>query len=177
MKNELTGADISEEALGIVAKMANEQIALESEIEIRTIELAKLSEKHKNLSERLIPDKMLELGLSEIRLTNGAKLTVTPFYSAKIPDDMKDRAFSWLALNHEDGIIKCEIHAQYDRGQLAEAKKIVAALKKKGLPFELDQTIHHSTLKAFVRERIEGNKPIPRDLFGVYVGNKTTVKV
>jgi hypothetical protein len=32
------------------------------------------------------------------------------------------------------------------------------------------------TLKSFVREKIESAQPIPMDLLGVYVGNKTVIK-
>jgi hypothetical protein len=32
------------------------------------------------------------------------------------------------------------------------------------------------TLKALVRERIEAGKPMPTEIFGVFIGNKTTIK-
>ena len=32
------------------------------------------------------------------------------------------------------------------------------------------------TLKALVRERIEAGKPMPTEIFSVFVGNKTTIK-
>jgi len=32
------------------------------------------------------------------------------------------------------------------------------------------------TLKAFVRNEIEEGREVPMDLFGIFVGNKTTIK-
>jgi len=177
MKNELTGDEISESKLGRVAELANLMVALESEIAIKEIELARLAERLNDLSSKQIPDMMLEIGLRNFRLTNGAKIAVTPFYSAKIPDDLQEKAFGWLDETNNSSIVKCEVHATYSRGEIAKAKEVLAKLMKLKLPFELSQSIHHSTLKAFVRERIENNKPLPHDLFGVFVGNKTTISV
>ena len=33
------------------------------------------------------------------------------------------------------------------------------------------------TLKAFVREQVEGGKKLPFDLFGVYIANKTKITI
>ena len=177
MKNELTGGEISESKLGRIAELANLMVALESEIALKEIELARLAERLNDLSSKQIPDMMLEIGLRDFRLTSGAKVVVAPFYSAKIPSDREQEAFKWLDETNNSSIVKCEVHATYSRGEIAKAREILAKLMKLKLPFELSQSIHHSTLKAFVRERIENNKPLPRDLFGVFVGNKTTISI
>lgn len=177
MKNELTGEEIPQEKLGSVAVLANKQIALESEIEIKEIELAKLKERVNLLSTKTIPDLMLELGLQEIKLSNGAKVKIEPFYSAKIPDGKKEEAYKWLETTNNNGIIKCNVVLPFPKGSRTLALKALEILQKKFPAVILDESIHHSTLKAFVREQITTNKPIPHELFGIYVGNTTKITI
>lgn len=177
MKNELTGTKIPTEQLGVVAELANAQLSLESEIKELEILLSEKKKRLKQLSEMTIPDKMLELGLTEIGLTIGARLSVGKFYSAKIPDEMWDHATRWLKQTGNDGIIKCVVSRAFQRGESEEAVRALIAIIKQGFTgFTMDESIHPQTLKAFVKERIESGQPIPHDLFGVYVGNKTTIR-
>ena len=37
------------------------------------------------------------------------------------------------------------------------------------------EKVEPMTLKAFVREQVEGGKELPFDLFGVYIANKTKI--
>ena len=48
-------------------------------------------------------------------------------------------------------------------------------LEQKGFHPEQKTHIHAMTLKAFVREQVEGGKKLPFDLFGVYIANKTKI--
>ena len=49
-------------------------------------------------------------------------------------------------------------------------------LEAEGIPFTSDLSVHASTLKAFVKERIEAGTEFPRELFGVHVATKAVVK-
>jgi hypothetical protein len=160
-----------------LSSLATQQVSLEREIEEAEKKLSSLKEKHKQISENLIPDTLLGCGLTELKLADGTKITVTPYYSAKIPDEKTEQAYQWLDEHGHSGIVKCEVGAAFSRGEYQEAKRVLEKLQEAGYEqFSMTQSVHHSTLKAFVKEQIESGEPIPRDLFGVYVGNKTKVK-
>jgi hypothetical protein len=53
-------------------------------------------------------------------------------------------------------------------GEEAETKKLSARLKKAGYSYEQKESIHASTLKAFVREQTQAGVVLP-DCFNVYV--------
>ena len=143
-------------------------------------ELAVLKEAARKLSEEIIPGILLGCGIETIKLDNGMKVSVSKFYSAKIPDERKDEAFKFLEDSGNDSIIKSEVDMTFGKGEEEREleKKAVALLTESGIPFEQKRGIHPQTLKAFVKEQIEsGVENFPMDLFGVYIGNKTKVKV
>ena len=49
-------------------------------------------------------------------------------------------------------------------------------LETKGFHPESKTHIHASTLKAFVKERVENGKPIDLDLFGAFVAKTADIK-
>ena len=48
-------------------------------------------------------------------------------------------------------------------------------LEDQGYNTEQKESVHSMTLKAFIREQVEKGGEIPRDLFNVYVGQRTTI--
>jgi hypothetical protein len=167
---------ISPNKLGEIATLANRQLTLEREIEELEDLVSKKKEQLKMVSEITIPETMMGLGLLQIKLLTGEKLTVAPFYSTKIPDEKKIQAFSWLTENDFDSIIKCEVAGSFPRGERKLALTALDFVRRSFSNFSLEESIHYQTLKAFVKERVESGSQFPRDLFGVYVGNKTTIK-
>ena len=99
--------------------------------------------------EEKIPEAMIALGVSEITLTNGRKLSIQKQYFAKIPQNKKEEAHQWLIDNNLGSLIKKEV------------------ITREG--------VHHLTLKALVKERFEQGADIPEDLFGIYVKNTTKI--
>ena len=127
-----------------------------SEWEIAKDLLSKSEETLKDLkrrveeySEELIPSLMFNLGLEEVKTKDGNKVTVEKQYFAKIPEKFKSEALNWLIQNGMGPVIK---------------EKVVRT-----------EGVHHSTLKAIVKERYENGEDIPEDLFGIFVKNVTKV--
>ena len=50
-------------------------------------------------------------------------------------------------------------------------------LEAKGLVVDQKQDIHWQTLRGFVREQMEKNQNIPSEMFGLYVANRTKIKM
>jgi len=73
-------------------------------------------------------------------------------------------------------MIKSELAVSYAAGELSKAKSLAAKLMKEGLDVSFDQKIHPQTLKAWVRERLKGGKPIPPEIEYIDV-SKAVVKI
>jgi hypothetical protein len=47
---------------------------------------------------------------------------------------------------------------------------------ERGLDPEQKQDVHSSTLRAWVKERVENGDEFPMDLFGAFVGQRAVIK-
>jgi hypothetical protein len=71
------------------------------------------------------------------------------------------------------------VSVQFGQGEDERAQEVIDVLKKEGLLPEQKESVHPSSLKAFVREQIESNNQEfdsnARELFSVYVGKRTKI--
>ena len=160
------------ETLSTLCKEMLEQQEMVANLEEQ---LKTAKEKERELSEERIPNKMSELGYSNITLKTGEKIQIKPFYAAKIPTDRVEEAFQWLRDNGQGDLIKNNVTLQFGRSQDNEAKSLVDELRNKGHNVKQVEKVEPMTLKAFVKEQTEKGNSIPSDLFGVYIANKTKV--
>jgi hypothetical protein len=177
--NEFVKANIEvpdTEKLETVSALAERQLQLEQEISAIEDQLSKLNAHLNEVSGKLLPDALAAAGLSEIKLKSGAKLTVKPWYTAKIPAGREHDAFTWLESNGHGGIIKHVISSEFNRGEHAEANAVKAILEREGVQFSDKESVNPMTLKAFIREQVESGAPIPLDTFGATIGQRTYIK-
>lgn len=154
-----------------LSDMAKQQWELENRIAEAEAVLSTLKENHRRLSEEQIPELMDELAMSEFKLANGVKVKVAPFYSGKITDD---KAFEWLESTGHGDIIKGNVYMPYPKGFDKEKLRMIAdAAKAAGLHADIKEEVHHSTLRAWLKEMIETGQQFPRELFNTYVGKRT----
>ena len=147
------------------------------EDEIRNAEegVKKLKEQARIISELEIPSMMKEMNITKLKLSDGESVEVGKFYSASIPAEKQDEAFTWLRNNGLGVIIKNDITVTFGRGE--DNKAAQYAVLARGQGFEPVQKIgvHAQTLKALVRERMESGLDVPSDLFKPYEGNRTKI--
>ena len=159
--------------------LSNEVQKMESLVsEIEGIE-DKLKQRKKDLellSGEIIPTMMSEMGLSQLKLMDGSQIDVKPFYNATITQANKEAAYNWLRSNGLGDIIKNEVVVSFGRGEDNKAAEYAELAKGQGLQPTQKLMVEPMTLKALVRERIEAGKPMPAEIFSVFVGNKTTIK-
>ena len=159
--------------------LSNEVQKMESLVsEIEGIE-DKLKQRKKDLellSSEIIPTMMSEMGLSQLKLMDGSQIDVKPFYNATITQANKESAYNWLRSNGLGDIIKNEVVVSFGRGEDNKAAEYAELAKGQGLHPTQKLKVEPMTLKALVRERIEAGKPMPAEIFSVFVGNKTTIK-
>jgi hypothetical protein len=128
------------------------------------------------LTDEDLPSTMADLGLSRFSLDDGSTVEVKPTYGASILVKDRPAAYDWLRDNGFDDIIKNVISCQFGRGEDDQASAFHAFASQQGYPADQNESIHASTLKAFVKERIETGEDFPHTLFGAYVGQRAVIK-
>ena len=148
---------------------------LEDEIQNAEESISKLKEKARILSQVEIPAMMHEMHITKLKLKDGESVEVKPFYSASIPPEKQEEAFTWLRNNGLGDIIKNDITVTFGQGE--DNKAAQYAVLARGQGFEPIQKVgvHSQTLKAVVRERVEAGLDMPSDIFKTFAGNQTKI--
>ena len=149
---------------------------LHKRIETSEDNLKDLKKEYQRISGEVIPTMMSEMGLAELKLHDGSHLKVSTSYRATITEANKESAFNWLRENGLGDIIKNEILVSFGRNEDNKAADYAELAKGQGFQPTQKMKVEPMTLKALVRERIEAGKPMPAEIFSVFVGNKTTIK-
>ena len=168
--------DIQEGELSLVSALANKQVELAQELASLEEAVKAKKEEFRATSEQELPEAMQAAGLTELVLSTGEKITITEFYNAHISKVNQETAYNWLVSNGHAGLIKNEVSLKFARDQERIAEETVSALKARGLSPEIRQSVHPSTLKAFVKEQLTSGKDIPSEPFGIYIGSKAIIK-
>ena len=148
---------------------------LEDDIESDEKKLKEKKERLRQISGETIPTMMSEMSLTELKLKDGSKVLVKPFYAARITPEKQEAAFNWLREHGLGDIIKNDITVTF--GMSEDNKATAYAVLARGQGYEPVQkvAVHTGTLKAVVRERTESGQDMPADLFNTFVGNQTKI--
>src|SRR3954463_9663200 len=158
-----------------IAELARQLQQYESRIVATEKTLKNLQAMARRIAEEELPEAMDAAEVSEFEMKDGRRITVRTEYHAGIPKSREQEAFEWLRDNGLDGIIKQNVSIKFGKGDDAEASRILALLSQAGVEPESKQAIHHSTLKAFIREAVEEGINIPLDLFGAHIVRRAKV--
>ena len=162
-----------------IDKLANkikEMQAIQKDIEQNEEYLKQRKKDLEQVSGEAIPTMLSEMGLSYLKLADGSSVEVKTNYSATITLANKEKAFNWLRENGLGDIIKNELTVSFGRNEDNKAAEYAELAKGQGYQPTQKLKVEPMTLKALVRERIEAGKPLPTELFNVFIGNKTTIK-
>tara|TARA_R110000787_G_scaffold169030_1_gene281761 strand:+ start:226 stop:801 length:576 start_codon:yes stop_codon:yes gene_type:complete len=171
--------DVDESSIKNLSRLVNDLLVTEGEIGNTEERLRKLKDQQKQLSEQAIPDKLAELGVADLRLSDGSRISADPFYSARITAKNLGLAHDWLRDNGHGDIIKNTLTVSFSQGEDADATRLAELLTKEGYLPQTKEAVHPSTLRAFVKEMIEsGNSSFDVDTqkkFSVYTGKRTKI--
>jgi hypothetical protein len=123
-----------------------------------------------------IPTIMAEAGVRSLTTDDGIEVKVTPFYAASIPKDRLEEAFEWLRSHGHGDLVKNTVSVTFGRQEDHKAQSLLEHLYHEGFPANNTEKVEPMTLKAFVKEQMEAGAEFPEELFGVYHGNKATLK-
>jgi len=168
--------DVSDGELSIVSALANKQLQLVTEVAELEADLKAKKEELRLTSEQELPDAMQAAGLTQIKLNSGENISINEFYNAHISKANQEKAYEWLTANGHEGLIKNEVLLKFGREESLVVDETVFALQARGLSPQVRQSVHPSTLKAFVKEQFTSGNDIPTEPFGIYIGTKATIK-
>jgi hypothetical protein len=171
--------------------LAQRQVYLEAAIASTTKDLERFNGELHILRTKTLPEKMQELGITKLTLADGSELRVAGQYFASIPSETaidkakgEERAkliqrrldaFSWLRDNGHEDLIKNEVTASFGKGEDDVARALLVELSGKNLKVTQEETVHSSTLKAFVKEQAERGIILPEAL-GAFKLNIAEIK-
>lgn len=166
---------VDEVRLSDVSELAKRLVALFNETTKAEIEWKEKKDELRQVQEELLPQAMSSLGLSQLKLSTGERVTVTNFYGASINPEDREAMFNWLHDHGHGDIIKHNVSVDFKKGEGEYADEAMMKLKSIGLAPRDDIKIAPMTLKAFVREEVEAGRELPEE-FNVYVGQRAAIK-
>lgn len=167
---------VQDEGLKGLSVLARRAKTLEHECELLEATLKERRESYRKISEEALPEAMAELGLKGFVMDDGSRVDVKPFYSATISAERRAEAYEWLRSHGFDDIIKNTVSVRFGRGEDELCARLLDLLRAQGYPSEQAEKIEPMTLKAWVKEQVERGAEFPTELFGVYIGQKATIK-
>jgi hypothetical protein len=97
-------------------------------------------------------------------------------YTAKIPDEKRQDAFQWFESQGYGDLIKSVINIVFGMQEHERRLEVMKLLDSHHIEYYTNESVHHQTLKAFVKREIQSGHTIPHDLLGVYVFDEVKIK-
>jgi hypothetical protein len=177
--SEYTQQERPQSQLKVLSDLAEEQRRIEKEIANTEEVLKKLNEALQAVSEVRLPEMMEDLNLKEFKTRSGLVVTLGENIFASISKDNAPLAFDWLDDNGFSKLIKRAFIVKFGKEEEKWANKFAADLRRRKKPVNVEEKkeVHHSTLKAFVKEELTNGRDVPTELFGVHRQMVTKVTV
>lgn len=158
-----------------VVKLAELLKAKTEQVKSLDAELKQAKQDLNQLEREDLPTLMEELGLTELKLNDGSKVSIKEQVDAAITEKKREPALRWLLDNGYGGLIKTEVTIGFNRGERDEAASVAERLREDHPGVAMKEVVHPSTLKAFVKERMQAGEEIPFDLFSIHPYSKATI--
>jgi hypothetical protein len=169
----------SEGQLSTISKWAIKALELQAEIEQVEAHLKELNKELTQIEEVDLPRAMMTAGSTEFKMTDGGKITITDVVQGGLSKDDKTREFimQWFTDNGGVENIKRHFEIDYTRGQSSYAKAFRELLQEHQIHFDEFESIHASTMHAFLKEKLrEGKGAPPFDKMGLRYFKKAIIK-
>lgn len=165
-----------DDVLGKISKLADNMHALDKEIAEKNLELKKTIDARRQIAEEQLPELFAEVGISEIKTKSGLPLKLTNKVHTNIAKDRKPKAIAWLDENGQGGMVKRKVVIDFDKTQEKKVKALLRLIGKGWPNHRTELDVHSSTVKAFVKKRLESGENIPKDIFGIHCVDVVEIK-
>jgi hypothetical protein len=159
---------VSNDSLAKISRLAVELRLAKAQVEDAENALKLAKDQMVQIAEYDLPEAMAAVGMGEVRLSDGTRVSVSDNIFARITDANQQAAFEWLNEHGHGNLIKREFKIGFGRDQEQWAADFETVLGTQGVSYDRKQTVHPSTLKSFVKGQLEDGVEIPEDVFGVH---------
>ena len=173
---EKDAASVPVNTMGKIGAVATDIADTQEEISKLKEQLQRKEDYERKLSREVLPSLFSEVGLSELKLSDGRKIKVSEYYTATPLKENRAKVYTWLRNNGFGDLVKNQVTCSFGRNEEEKASRLLSHLHEKGYQSTQRESVEPSTLRAFVREQYEGGKELPMDLLGAFIGHKTTIK-
>lgn len=170
--------ETSPEQLALVVNLSRQLYRKQQELSRIMVDAERVREDIAKLTDIDLPAAMVAANVSEQAVGNGYTVELyTQVASASMQAEPKtqedaavhEKRIAWLEAHGQEGLVKREVRAFFDRKEVQFFRKFVADLRKRKKPVnaQLRNYVHAQTWGAFVREAVK-DPDFPRELFGVF---------
>lgn len=120
----------------------------------------------KRLEEFELPSAFTEDGISELSLPDGQRAQRSVDIQGALPSEAthpveRENALTWLAENGYPDVIRCVVAADFGQENRTAALELYERMRTSNVAhITKKETVHASTLKALIRQRINANPPV-----------------
>jgi len=161
-------ASNTDDVLGKISKLADEMHDLDKKIAEQELKLKKLYSVRNQIAEEQLPELFNEVGMSELKTRSGLPLKLKNKVFTNISKDRKPKAIAWLDKNGQGGMVKRCVIIDFDKTQTEKVQALLRLIGKGWPNNRVELDVHASTVKAFVKRRLEDGEELPLDIFGVH---------
>ena len=169
----------SEDQLRNISVWATKAIELQAEIVQIEEYLKKLSADLAQIEEIDLPKALMAANMLEFKMVGGGSISIKDVIQGGLSKDEEQRNFTmdWVVDNKGKEIIKDHFELDFGRGSYEEIIMLRKLLTEYKFHYDEFESIHASTLKAFLNEKLrEGTLP-PFDKMGLRYFKKADIKV
>lgn len=168
----VTDSDLSE-----ISRLAKRQLELEATVDAIQRQLETETKKLRDVAERLLPEAMLAIKMTEFKLDDGKKITIKNDVTASIRADFLPQAVEWLDDNGLGGIVKSNVVVNFDRGETEKAAELVSYCEQHHYSAAEKLSVNINILKATVKEQMANGVEFPDEYFSVHPLRKAKITI
>jgi hypothetical protein len=168
----------SEHQLSTISTWASKALELKAEIETMEAHLKELGRELAQIEEVDLPRAMMAAGSTEFTTTRGDKIVIDDVIQGSLAkgEEKREYAIQWVAENEGKDLIKRHFEIDYTRGQVSQAESFRKILQSHQVHFDEFESIHTSTFKAFLFEKLRKGEVPPFDKMGFRFFKKANIK-
>jgi len=127
-----------------------------------------LAATHRELAEKLIPEKMEELGIAAFTTAGGTSVKVEDALHVTPKKDDREWVLDWLEKRGQAALIKRTVTAALNKGEEKNAEEIASVARGCGADVKTERKVASGTLKKYVKGLLAAGKKVPSKRLGVF---------
>jgi hypothetical protein len=168
----------TESELSSISLWASKALELRAEIEQIEAHLKHLNKELAIIEEIDLPRVMMAAGVPEFTTNDGSKISIDDVIQGGLTKepDKREFTFQWFIDNGGKENIKDHFEMDFTKGEYGRALELRKLLQENNVNFSEAESIHASTMKSFLNEKIrEGTMP-PFDKMGLRYFKRAKIK-